>query len=646
MIDSKIGLKRGYCGLTNDRLSPSLDAMFRIAATCFIIFVASSLKSCNSLVPIGTTQSNYKCRISPIQPETLYHERNAVLSVIRTQTQLLATPPSGASPNNSTWTAASNSNNNEEAEQTLYELLNSSPESTRAEIKTQYVQLVRKTHPDATSEDTSVEFQKIQSAWKTLSDPLLRKRYDRSLRAKEFTAEMEGIMDKVGKEAAPRVAKAFDDIAIPFLRRSAVIAAGFDAVRSDIDKRRSKSGSSPSPDLDGKTESGSVAANTTLNENSSSVGLGNIFANAIEAGRKAGKAVDRLELEEKARELEKRAKQEQIQARKLRDKLDSTLAQRVRLTLHTPGAKLSSLEALMILDGFNTVDNLSLMDIARMRHKVAYEIEQLEALEVEEGIKQSYMSQAEAALEEKKKILSDAQQNEKEAQEAEAKARAALEEAMGRVASAKLDIMKATKSLSAAEEERTRNEYSLEILKSNVEKRQEIVRQALRRKAEEVSREAQKTRGEKAEDIGIMGIVGDFGPLNARDATAKITTLKEEEHMLKIESARCEATADRLLSRSQKLSSRAESLEEDELVAMEELKEEVLAAAQEFSQNEEDPANGSVVSSSQENNFNPTENQSQKYTNQNRGQPNQVKSAKRQNMKKLGFNRAPDGRII
>ena len=359
--------------------------------------------------------------------------------------------------------------------------------------------------------------------------------------------------------------------------------------------------------------------------------------------------------------MNNRAKQEKTQAQSLRDKLDSTLAQRVRLTLHTPGAKINSLEALMILDGFNTVDSLSLMDMARMRHKVAYEIEQLELLEVEEKEKQDCQNQICTELEEKKMALRESKQMAKEAAETEAKARAALEEAIGRVASMKLDVMMATKTVTTSEEERSRNDYSLSILKSNVEKRQEIVRQALRRKAEEVTRETQKMGGGKGTDI--MSIVGDFGPLNARDATKKITAFKEEEHMLRIESARFDAKAERLLSRSQKLKDRAGTLEKDELVAMEELKEELkeeaedlkeelkeeARAAAKYSNPEEssESVNKHPPSSNMANNFNPTENQSQKEISQKVPQgSNQLQNDKRKTMKKLGFDKGPDGRVI
>ena len=293
-----------------------------------VLMLASLLMLCNGLVPIGTTTldciqhtnsySNQFDSTIPLHPHKRFVQSQ--LFAARRPASPSEPAPQNPSSSSSSSNTSSETQSSDKIDKTLYQLLNSIPSATRQDIKKEYVKLVKKTHPDATTEDTSREFQEIQTAWKTLSDPLLRKRYDRTLRAKEFTADVEDIMDQMGKQAAPKVAKAFDEIAIPFLRRSAVIAAGFEAVRSDIGKRRETSDSSPLSSKETTTStSESVASNagetlssgtknesTSTNEASSPLGIGNIWANAIEAGRKAGKAVDRLELEEKARELEKR----------------------------------------------------------------------------------------------------------------------------------------------------------------------------------------------------------------------------------------------------------------------------------------------------------------------------------------------------
>lgn len=179
----------------------------------------------------------------------------------------------------------------ESREKSLYEILNSTPDATRAELKRNYIELVRKTHPDALlsrsdesniSNEDDPEFQQIMYAWKTLSNPFERKRYDRKLRAASFTSQVENVFDEIGKSAGPQFLNAFENIAIPFLRRSAATTmAGFTSVSKDI-------------------------SNYGTNGTEAESGLGGIFNNAIQSGLKAQKAVDCLELMEKSRELHKR----------------------------------------------------------------------------------------------------------------------------------------------------------------------------------------------------------------------------------------------------------------------------------------------------------------------------------------------------
>jgi DnaJ domain len=79
----------------------------------------------------------------------------------------------------------------------LYEILGASPEATKAELKQRYVALAQKTHPDAIRHQSrpsgshgetiplnhSVDFSEVAHAYRILSDPLLRKRYDREIYA-------------------------------------------------------------------------------------------------------------------------------------------------------------------------------------------------------------------------------------------------------------------------------------------------------------------------------------------------------------------------------------------------------------------------------------------------------------------------------
>ncbi len=75
--------------------------------------------------------------------------------------------------------------------QTLYDVLQCSPTATRAEIKISYINLAKRTHPDALLQsgiiddpDAEQRFTEISQAYEILSDSTSRRRYDRELRAK------------------------------------------------------------------------------------------------------------------------------------------------------------------------------------------------------------------------------------------------------------------------------------------------------------------------------------------------------------------------------------------------------------------------------------------------------------------------------
>ena len=108
------------------------------------------------------------------------------------------------------------------AERTLYEFLNAPQTATRSELRQQYIQLAKLSHPDAqisgATYSSAPDFGEVAKAWSVLGDAKTRKRYDRELRAKELSARAEDFIDRAG----PAVAKALDDIAIPFLRQTVV----------------------------------------------------------------------------------------------------------------------------------------------------------------------------------------------------------------------------------------------------------------------------------------------------------------------------------------------------------------------------------------------------------------------------------------
>lgn len=60
-----------------------------------------------------------------------------------------------------------------------YEILKVSKDATQEEIKNKFRELVKKTHPDKTKEDSEEEMAKINKAYEVLSDSEQKERYDR-----------------------------------------------------------------------------------------------------------------------------------------------------------------------------------------------------------------------------------------------------------------------------------------------------------------------------------------------------------------------------------------------------------------------------------------------------------------------------------
>ena len=503
----------------------------------------------------------------------------------------------------------SNTNNNGDDDddqtqtQTLYEILNCPPDATRDQLKKNYITLVRQSHPDALlsngsspTADSEEQFQRITAAWKTLANPLERKRYDRELRAQEFTQNVEDMVGNIATTAGPQFMRAFDNVAIPFLRRSAATTvAGFTAVTKDIqnysDKRSAAGFNDGAGAEEQRTNNEAAAA-----KNGESLGLGRILSNAVQASQKAGKAIDRLELNEKSRDLFEQAQKESREATRLRDKLDKVMRKRVQLLLHTPDAKLSSLEALVILDSFNIKDEVTMLDTVRLRKTVTQEIEWLQPLEQEVKQKQEYAEQLEFDIERKSSAFEQAQVNAAAAVQAEERARKALEDAIALVESTRIDVENTDNSLRKAVDDKTNNLSELDRVKWNMERQQERVRLALRRKEQALDSNVSSPvlvpidedgdGGAEGEMVGVedeldlemelgedVKIKGDFDKEAAEAAKVQIRELLKKERDLKARSAKVEAKAERLKIGAQKVLDRANQLEEDEEEAYKVLEE-------------------------------------------------------------------------
>lgn len=183
----------------------------------------------------------------------------------------------------------------DDKERTLYDILGASPTATRAQLKRSYAQMAKLSHPDAqigrddnySDEDNIPDFGQVAAAWRILGDSKSRKRYDRELQYKEWSATASKYANEKLEEAVPAVAKIMDNVAVPFIRRTAATTFAVGQAVSKIGKS-----SSSQQDVD--------------NGSDGNKGIGDVFLDALKAGRNAAMAIDSMELKEKSDDLRKK----------------------------------------------------------------------------------------------------------------------------------------------------------------------------------------------------------------------------------------------------------------------------------------------------------------------------------------------------
>lgn len=223
-----------------------------------------------------------------------------------------------------------------EDQRTLYEILGASQDATRDELKKRYVMLARETHPDATvglspaeREEKEVLFTEVAAAWRILSDKRERKRYDRSLVAKEFTRNVEQVAgeyaDKVARTAAPAVSRVLETL---FRARRGNSATSLDAaakqvrearearerevrVREEREAKARQVRAARAREEANEARSGETEWNGQQQQQwrqqdrqQQEVDVRAAIASAINQGKKFNRAIDRIELLKKSRELE------------------------------------------------------------------------------------------------------------------------------------------------------------------------------------------------------------------------------------------------------------------------------------------------------------------------------------------------------
>jgi curved DNA-binding protein CbpA len=243
---------------------------------------------------------------------------------------------------------------------TLYDVLGASPSDSYQTLRRKYTTLAREMHPDSNVNATrdAAEFTQLVAAWRVLADPKERLKYDRSLKAKEFTDSM-GLFIERSIETA-----------IPFMKKT---------------------------------------ADTTLSAvETSSKTITNVSQKVGQVSQRMGVAMDILDLERQSVALEQQASKETLQAKRLQDEL-ANIENKKLSKLNDLNIKLSSTEALRILESFDIV-NYS-RDISRK------EIQSLQTTEQQYKEQQRLVTQQARTMKFAQRNVESALQREKLAQE-------------------------------------------------------------------------------------------------------------------------------------------------------------------------------------------------------------------------------------
>lgn len=426
-----------------------------------------------------------------------------------------------------------------EDERTLYQILEVSPLATRDEIKRRYVELARETHPDATvglspkeRSEKEILFTEVAAAWRILSDKRERQRYDRSLKAKEFTRNVERVAGNYVETGAKTVSRVLESL---FQSTSGPEVPSFDDAVQQVRETREV--------MRAENEVKELRRAKASAKNVDVVGA---IASAINRGRKFTRAMDRYELLKKSRELEQISMEEIERSMAIKGELANVMNKRLSLSLRTPNSALTSSEALKLLDGLNTIDSVSLLESIRRKHPLINHINCLEEIENEYADKLGEQTEAQRRLTEMKEALWKADLKAQEAVRAEEAARRALEEAQRQVIATRKELMDWNRNYADAECQHRKTTQEMEKVSLALERKQERVRTALRRKEEEVL-DVFVTSNNETLDAQGLGL-------------SDLERLRKEEGYLRAESNRLDDRAKRLRSTARKLKRRCEEL--------------------------------------------------------------------------------------
>ncbi|KAL7431105.1 hypothetical protein ACHAXM_002558 [Skeletonema potamos] len=416
---------------------------------------------------------------------------------------------------------------------------------SRQDIKRQYITLAKEYHPDSAGPEYVDRFDEIARAWDVLSDTTARRAYDRELAAEKFKDDIVQRANAVANEYGPAARAFYEDFALPFLRRTATTTmAGWSVIADE--------GERPSYNADGKSN---VVASPPPPAD-----LGQTFQRVIEAGRNATRQIDAVELQEKSEELRLRADETRAESLEVLERLSAIKSERLHLTVHTSSADFSSTEALQFLDGFNTLDQQTLMDRMIFRHPITNDIDAFSAAEEDLEQRENEKHELDREVQARREALEEAEHQAQFALMEEERILRLLEEARQNVADTQQMVAETQLSLSSLNPSIRMAEQNLSKAKNFVKRKRDVVRKALKRKEEkdglatnENSRNRERPfsafRRSQMSDIGFE-----------KQNLHKIAALRNEENEVEGDFLRLVELTSKLVSRSERLRIRSEEL--------------------------------------------------------------------------------------
>lgn len=474
----------------------------------------------------------------------------------------------------------------EEIELTLYEVLGIPSSATPKEIKQTYFQLAKMLHPDAIRSNgddhviagrltaKNIEFSDIVNAYKVLSNPKTRKKYDREMKAQQFAKNVNDISSNVVDTVAPQISNLMDNFAVPFLRRTTATTVAAATKFADVSAKNQKSKKKKKKKNKGiKTNNNSNDVNnydansnyappaatassaqttTTDDEIEEVMDEATQWRIAIEeavmAARRAGKMVDGMEILEKYDRLQERAQTSENAAFEIKQELDCTRQRRIDMMVGIPDAVLSSSEAMEFLSHHGLLDEssyLSIFDRDIWGCSVTQEISELQTIENQMMAKKAQADAVQNNINALTQQFVQAEEKVNESMEAEKRAQEALQKAQEKLKQTQDQLNEASNVLSETENKAKKVFIERDRLLKHLTKKQEVVRSALRRKQARIVAAA----GQDEQNIVSLD---------------QLMKTREEERLLNQEYNRLTEKASILLARAHELKQRGEKLEKGE----------------------------------------------------------------------------------